>query len=572
MYIKEYPRRFYCIFFIFLIFFICLVGRLFFIQFYTGRYLSALAKKQQNLFIELEPRRGIIYDSRMRPLAINIVMDSLYACPRAIKDKEDIADTLAPILKSDRSYLENRLSRNKYFIWLARKISPAQAEQIRALKKKELGFIKENKRGYPNGYLAAHVIGFVDLDNRGLEGLELLYDKYLRGVPGWAVFFRDARQNKLDLWQQMVPPKDGYDLVLTIDEVIQYIAERELDRAFKTFHAAGASIVVLDPYSARVLAIASRPSFDLNSVSSVSLDVRRNRAICDLFEPGSVFKIVTASAALEEDKVKEEDKFFCENGSYRVANNILHAHTTHGWLTFREIIEQSSNIGTTKVAQTLGPQIIYRYARLFGFGNATAVDLPGEINGMLKEPKFWSKTSIAAIPIGQEVGVNSLQLAVAISAIANGGNLMRPYIVERIQDKNRTVIKENGPLLVRRVISENTASRMRSILQGAVQQGTGKLAKPADFTAAGKTGTAQKLEADGRYSHNKFVASFIGFAPAEEPLIAIAVVIDSPRPYYFGGVVAAPVFKKVAEDVLKYLKANPIKDDSGKLYEAKRTD
>jgi len=522
------------------------------------------------MFMELEPRRGIIYDARMRPLAINIAVDSLYACPRAIKNRDEIIERLVPILKLERAYLEQRLARDKYFIWLARKITPEQSAQIKLLKQKELGFIKENKRMYPGGYLASHVLGFVDLDNRGLEGIELAYDKYLRGIPGWAIFFRDARQNKLALWQQMVPAKDGYDLILTIDEVIQYIAERELDRAYINYHAQAASIVVLEPKTGKILALANRPTFDLNRVSSIRLDIRRNRALADLFEPGSVFKIVTASAALEEAKVKEEDRFFCEEGTYQIGRHTLHDHRPHGWLNFREVIEQSSNIGTVKVAMLLGPEIIYRYARLFGFGQATGVDMPGEINGMLKEPKYWSKISISAVPIGQEVGVNALQLAMAISVIANGGNLMRPYVVERIQDKNRTLIKENTPQLVRRVISQDTAARIKSILQGVVENGTGKLAKPASFSAAGKTGTAQKLEPDGRYSHSKFVASFIGFAPAEDPLVSIVVVLDSPRPYYFGGVVAAPVFKNVAEDVLRYLKTNPKKEETEQLYEAKR--
>ncbi|MDD5236685.1 MAG: penicillin-binding transpeptidase domain-containing protein [Candidatus Omnitrophica bacterium] len=547
MYIKEFSRRFYIVFLSFLVFFTFIIARLFFIQFFHGRYLSAIAEKQQSLYIELEPQRGIIYDSSARPLAINIAAQSLYAVPREIKDKEKIIAALAPILNADYSYLKDRLYRNKSFVWLARKITPQQTEKIKALKIKGLGFIRENKRAYPNGYLASHIVGFTDIDNHGLSGEELAYDKYLKGVSGWAFFLRDARQNRLDIAAQMVSPRDGLDIVLTIDEVIQYIAEKELDKAAKDYNAKGASLVVLDPYTGRVLALVNRPTFDLNYVSSTSSDVRRNRAICDLFEPGSVFKIVTASAALEENKVNENDKFFCENGSYRVANHILHDHQSHGWLTFREVIEQSSNIGTTKVAQILGPEVVYRYAKLFGFGSDTGIDLPGEIRGMLKEPRFWSKTSIGAVPIGQEVGVNVLQLATAIAAIANGGYLMKPFVVSAIQDKQQHVLRQYKPMAIRRVISVNTAERMKMILKGVVNDGTGKLGKPASFTAAGKTGTAQKLEPDGRYSHNKFVASFIGFA-----------LVDEPHPYYFGGVVAAPAFKNVAEEVIKYLKAKQL--------------
>jgi cell division protein FtsI (penicillin-binding protein 3) len=559
VYTINYHRRSEAVFLLFLAFLVLCVARLFFIQIFHSSYLSGIAKRQQNLFVELEPRRGTVYDCNLKPQAFNITVDSLFASPSEIpdKDKDKIIRQLMPILNVDYAYLKDRLYRNKSFIWLARKITPQQSEAIKKLNIKGLDFIKESKRCYPNGYLASHVIGFAGLDNNGLESTELYYDKYLKGEAGWAVFLRDARQRKLGLYEKMLSPKDGYDLILTIDEVIQYIAERELDKAYKTYHARGASIVVMDPHTGMILALANRPAFDLNEYKNVSKEEIRNRSICDLFEPGSVFKIVTASAALEENKVSESDRFFCENGAYRVASHILHDHTSHGWLTFREVIEQSSNIGTTKVAEMLGPDIVYKYVRLFGCGAKLGIDLPGEINGSIKEPRSWSKTSIGAVPIGQEVGVTALQLAAAISVIANGGQLMTPYIVKEIRDKYGEVIKEFSPVLIRKVISIDTAARMKKILSGVVENGTGKLAKVSGFTAAGKTGTAQKLEPNGAYSHSKFIASFIGFAPAEDPVVAIVVTVDEPHPYYFGGVVAAPVFKNVVHDVLKYLKINP---------------
>lgn len=505
--------------------------------------------------MELEPLRGIIYDSNLKAQTTNIPLDSLYASPEEIadRDKEAIIRKIAPVLNVSPAYLRERLSRKKNFIWLSRKLTQEQSEAIKRLNIKGLGFLKETKRSYPNGYLSSHLIGFAGLDNFGLEGLEVYYDKYLKGEPGWALFLRDARQKKLDLWEKMVLPKDGYDLVLTIDEVIQYIAEKELDKAYKAYHAKGASIVVLNPHTGAILAMANRPSYDLNAHSKAGKDQMRNRSVCDMFEPGSVFKIVTASAALEENRVDEEDRFFCENGSYRVANHILHDHQPHGWLTFRQVIEESSNIGTTKVAQILGPEVVFKYIKLFGFGSLLGVDLPGEIQGSAKEPRSWSKVSIGAVPIGQEVGVTALQLAAAISVIANGGQLMKPYIVQEIRDKRGEIIKSFSPLLIRKAISLETAARVRKILTGAVEEGTGKLAKIDGFSAAGKTGTAQKLEPNGAYSHNKFVASFIGFAPAEDPLVAIVVTVDDPHPYYFGGVVAAPVFKNVAGESLRYL-------------------
>jgi len=558
VYINNYRRRTEAVFLLFLLFLALCIFRLLFIQFFKSNYLAGIAKKQHNLFVELEPRRGTIYDSQLKPQAINIPVDSLYASPSEIsdKDKEAITRQLAPILNLNYAYLRDRLYRKKSFIWLMRKITPEQAQTIKKLNIKGLGFLKESKRTYPNAYLACHALGFAGLDNTGLEGIELCYDKYLKGEGGWALFLRDARQRRLDLYEKMVYPRDGYDLVLTINEVIQYIAERELDKVFKTYHAKGASIVVMDPHTGAILALANRPKFDLNEYGNMSKDQMRNRAICDLFEPGSVFKIVTASAALEEKKVNEEDKFFCENGSYRVVNHVLHDHQPHGWLTFQQVIEQSSNIGTTKVAQMLGGDILYRYMKLFGFGSKLGIDLPGEISGITKEPRLWSKISIAAIPIGQEVGVTALQLVSAISVIANGGQLMKPYIVGEVRDKFGETIKKFSPSLIRKVISLDTASRVKNIFIGAVEEGTGKLARIPGITAAGKTGTAQKLESDGRYSHSKFIASFIGFAPAEDPIVAIAVVVDEPHPYYFGGVVAAPVFKNVASDVVKYLKTN----------------
>jgi len=557
------------VFLCFILFFLFCAGRLFFIQVFRSNYLAIIAKKQHNLFVELEPRRGTIYDSNLKPLAVNMQVDSLFACPNGMsfKDRETAAKKISAILGLNISQLRERLNRKKYFVWLARKITPQQSAEIRKLNIKGLDFIKESKRCYPDGYLASHVLGFAGLDNTGLEGLELYYDSYLKGEAGWAMFLRDARQKKLDLWEKMVLPKDGYDLVLTIDEVIQYIAERELDKAYRKYNAKGASIVVLDPRTGAVLALANRPTYDLNESTSVSRDIRRNRLITDMFEPGSVFKIVTASGALEEKKVDEKVKIFCENGAYKVSSHVLHDHRPHGWLTFREVIEQSSNIGTSKVAQMLGNDLLYKYIRLFGFGAKLGIDLPGEISGVARPPRFWSKVSVATIPMGHEIGVTTLQLAGEISIIANGGRLMKPYIVSEVRDKFGETIKQFSPVEINRVMSENTAERIKKILVGVIEEGTGKLAKVMGFDAAGKTGTAQKLEPNGRYSHNKYVASFIGFAPADEPLIAVAVTLDEPHPYYFGGVVAAPVFKGVANDAIRYLKTRQLPEEISVSHE-----
>ncbi len=556
MHISSYRRKTEAVFFFSLLFLIICVLRLIYIQIFRSSYLLEIAKKQHSFFAEIEPLRGVIYDSNLKPQALNIPMDSLYAAPNMMSagEKERALNALPKILGLSREYLKGRLYRKKYFVWIARKISSEQAEEVKKLKIRNLGFIRESRRSYPNSYLASQIIGFAGMDNKGLEGIELCLDKYLKGEPGWGVFLRDARQKKLDIYEKISIPVDGMDVILTIDQVIQYIAEREIDKAFRQYNAKSASIIVMDPHTGRILAMANRPTYDLNHYSNVSRDNKRNRAICDLFEPGSVFKIITACAALEENKVVEEDRIFCENGSYLVGGHMLHDHKPHGWLTFREVIEQSSNIGTTKIAQAIGAGTVYKYIRLFGFGSKLGIDLPGEISGMVKEPRFWSKTSIGAIPIGHEVGVTALQLASALSVIANGGQLMRPYVVDQIRDKQGRVVKEHSPVLIRKVISLDTAMRASKMLAGVVEEGTGRMAKTSGLTSAGKTGTAQKIEPNGTYSHNKFIASFIGFAPVEDPLVTIVVSVDEPHPLYFGGVVAAPVFKNVALDTVRYLK------------------
>lgn len=553
MHISISNRRLRAIILIFLFLFVLCLSRLFYIQFFKSHYLSRIAWQQHNLYVELEPLRGALYDRALKPLAINLPSDSLYASCRSIKDKEKVINVLREALGLEYSYLKNRLYRDKAFVWIARKLTPEQVDKIKKRNIAGLGFIRESKRCYPNNNLAMQAVGFVGLDNIGLDGLELFYDEYLKGVSGWMQVLRDAKQNTL-LCKDLFLPKDGYEIILTIDEFIQFVAERELDSVFRKFKAKGASVVVMDPKTGEILAMASRPTYEPNRPQQVSADSRRNRAICDMFEPGSVFKIVAASAALEEGRFSEGDRFFCENGSYRVANHILHDHHPHGWLTFSKVIAESSNIGTTKIAQGLGADILYKYASLFGFGKPSGIDMPGEIAGMLKEPRRWSKTSIGAVPIGQEVGVTLLQLTCAISVIANGGVLMKPFVVKAIQQRDGEIIKEFKGQEIRRVISNRTASRMKDILVLATEEGTGKLARIPDFKVAGKTGTAQKIEPNGSYSHSKYIASFIGFAPADEPLIAIAITVDEPRPYYFGGVVAAPVFKRIASDCVRYLK------------------
>lgn len=558
MYNRAHKNRLNFIFSLFISLLTFLLIRVAYLQLALAHNLSGLAKKQHTAIIELQPKRGTIYDRNRRPLVVSLNLDSVYANAREVKEKRKTAQLLSPVLNVSESFLLERLSRDKGFVWLKRKLTPAESARLKALGIKGIEFVKEPKRFYPNGSLASHLIGYADIDNKGLEGLELLYDEYLKGSPGYRATFRDAKRRPIASFEyEYFPSVDGLDLVLTVDEIIQHIAEREIDRAMKDAHPKGACIIVMDPKTGDILALSNRPTYDINSFEKVSPESKRNRVVTDMFEPGSVFKIVTAAAAIEKKVVGLNDKFFCENGEYKIAGHILHDHKPHGWLTFRQVIEKSSNIGTVKVAQILGPSELYRFVKAFGFGELTDIDLPGEVRGFIRPTSLWSKLSIGAIPMGQEVTVTPIQLACAISAIANGGGLVKPHIVKAVQDKHGEIIKSFEPTVLRRVLSEETAAIMRDILSGVVSKGTGRLAEVEDYKVAGKTGTSQKVEPDGTYSHSKFVASFIGFAPVDDPKIAVVVMLDEPRPFYYGGVVAAPVFKRIAQNVLRYLEIKP---------------
>jgi cell division protein FtsI/penicillin-binding protein 2 len=550
----TYRTRQIAVFLFFLLSLFLLLARLIYIQVLRHNFYRDIADQQHTVSIEIPPVRGTIFDRNMRILAVNLNTDSVFANPREIDDKEYTARLVSSVLGMDNRFVSERLSKDKSFVWIKRKITPQESDAIKKLKLSGIELIKESKRVYPNKSLACHSLGTVNIDNLGQEGLELRYDKYLHGENGLLVSTRDAKKKLLESYQyEFIPPKNGFSLVLTIDEVIQHIAERELAVMCEKYNAKGGAIIVMSPKTGDIFAIASLPNYDLNNFTNRPADAVRNRAITDFFEPGSVFKIVTASTALEENAVKMDDKFFCENGEWNIGRRSLHDHKPHGILTFREVIEKSSNIGTVKVAALFGAEKMYKYIKAFGFYDKTGIDIPGEVSGMHRPLSQWSGVSMYAIPMGQEVTTTAIQLACAISVIADNGYLLKPRIVKEILDNNGRVIKEFPSVVTRRVISSNTVLKMRSILMGVVQTGTGKKAKLEDYTTGGKTGTAQKVEPNGQYSHNKFVASFIGFAPVEKPVLSVAVCIDEPRPVYYGGDVAAPVFKNVVDQSLKYL-------------------
>jgi cell division protein FtsI (penicillin-binding protein 3) len=551
---RRYKFRIGVISLIFTVILIIVLARVIYIHVCFHKNATWLANRQHLVRIELEPERGAILDRNNRELAVSLKVDSVYAVARDVKDKQGTARQLAAILPRDESFLYERLSRDKQFVWLARKITEKQSEQVKKLRLKGIYLVDETKRFYPHGNLASQVIGFAGIDNIGLEGVEAFYNKFMMGKPGYKIIVRDAKGREIHAFGNThVPPTDGYSVVSTIDEVIQHITENALKKAFDKHKAKSAIAIVMDPYNGDVLALAVLPSFNLNEFSTASYDHRRNRAIADYHEPGSVFKVITAAACIDSNKVSFDDNFFCENGSWNIAGRTLRDHQGHGNLSFEEIIIKSSNIGTVKAAMKLGEKDLYKYIREFGFGESTGIGLAGEINGMLRPLNQWTKGSIAAIPMGHEIGVTVVQLGCGVSAIANGGMLIKPRIVSRIIDSNNETIKEFKPAQLKRVISEDTSRQVKNAMQAVIETGTGKRARLRNFLAGGKTGTAQKIEPSGRYSRRDYVASFVGFAPMEKPAVTVCIMIDTPRHGYYGGTVAAPVFKDICDATLRYL-------------------
>ncbi len=486
-----------------LIFFVLLCLRLFFVQLSAAKPLSKLALDQYKTFTCLLPKRGVVYDTNLRQLAISITLDSVFIDPLMVENRELAARQISGVLKVKEKELLGKMNEKKHFVWLARKAQPEVVRELKRLNIKGLGFIKEPQMAYPDGMIASHLLGFVNSDGEGLEGIELEFNKYLKGQMGWLYTIRDAKRRGVPGYEyKEIPPTDGNDIVLTIDSVVQSFAERELDKAFQKYNAKGGSVIIMDPNTGDIIAMANRPTYDLNSVNSYPVENRRNRAISDFFEPGSSFKIVTLSAALEEDVIGLEDQIFCENGEFKWIRHTYHDHKPHGWLTFRDVIKYSSNIGTMKVALKLGDSALYRYIKRFGFGKKTNILLPGEVEGISRSPDKWSKLSLCSIAMGQEVTVTAMQLACAFSSIANGGYYVRPRILDRIQDKNGFILKKFEVEKLHRVISEGTAIKARGVLRGVVEEGTAKMAEINGYSPAGKTGTAQKIEPNGTFSHS----------------------------------------------------------------------
>ncbi|MDD5557651.1 MAG: penicillin-binding protein 2 [bacterium] len=543
----------------FLLSFGLLYTRLVTLQVFRHEDLLRRGLDLHRLNLKIDPRRGRILDCRGRPFAMSERVPSLYAVPEKIGDPAAVARALRPYVPLPDEELLDRLRRRKKFVWLARKLDADAAAKIERLGLEGIGFREETRRVYPQGGLLAHVIGFTDVDNKGLEGIELSADEHLRGQAGWMASHRDRKGREImTLRRQEVPPIDGYDVVLTVDSVIQHIAESELEEACARHNAIAGCLIVMEPGTGAVLALANWPSYDPNEPARSPQDHRRNRCVTDVYEPGSTFKIVTVGVALDEGAVTLADTVFCENGAFRVGRHTLHDVHAYGTLTTAEVVQKSSNIGAVKIAMKLGERRLHGGIERFGFGAPTGIGLPGEVSGMLHPPHRWSGLSIAAVPMGHEVGVTPIQMAAAAAAIANGGLAMRPYIVREILDASGGAVRTFLPQPRGRVMSEAAAAALVSAMERvASREGTAARAALEEYTVAGKTGTSQKIDPGGRYSRSRFIGSFLGFAPARDPSILVLAVLDEPRPAYYGGVVAAPVFKAVAARTLKYLGVPP---------------
>jgi cell division protein FtsI (penicillin-binding protein 3) len=475
-----------------------------------------------------------------------------------VGDPVRVAARLAPLLGAPERELHGLLTGGRSFVWLGRRLPPATADAVRALREPGLGFLPEPLRLYPNRELAAHVVGFEGVDG-GLEGIERALNDVLAGTPGKAVVGRDALGRDVVTETVLQPPRPGHGVMLTLDRTIQYLAEREIDAAYRRTHARAAMAVVMDPRTGDVLAMAIRPTFNPNTFLEVpSREHWRNRAVTDPFEPGSTFKVILAAAALEEGVVRPEDSIWAENGRITIARTTIHDWKKYGWLTFAEVLQNSSNVGSIKVGLSLGRERYYRYMTAFGFGAPTGVGLAGESRGQLREPQRWSGLSLPTMSIGQEVSVTALQLVAAFGAVANGGTLMHPRLVRSLFDAEGRETRRFEPRAVRRVISPETARTLTRLMTQVVAAGTGQKAAIAGHDVAGKTGTAQKLDpATRRYSRNPGVLSFVGFVPADEPRLVMLVMLDEPRNERWGSEAAAPIFAAIGGEVLRYLDVAP---------------
>ena len=532
---------------------VAICGRLVYLQIFRYGSFVKQAEHQQQRAIPLSAKRGVIYDRAGKELAMSVLVDSAFAVPPEVKDLPTVVSLITRITGDDRNVVLADCRNHKTFCWVARKADDETIERIKSLKLQGIHFQKEPKRFYPARDLAAQVVGTVGMEDSGLSGIEHGFDGELRGRAGKMFISVDARRQWFsDVEKQ---PEAGENLVLTIDKNIQYIAEKELEQAIHDTQAIAGTVIVENPHTGEILALANRPTFNPNLRKQITPAALTNRAVSYVYEPGSTFKLVTISAALEEKLTNPNEIFDCQMGSIVYNGMRIRDSKAHGLLPVWGVLAESSDVGAIKIALRLGEDRFYKYIRAYGFGQQTGIELPGETRGLTKPPSRWSRVSIAAISMGQEIGISPLQLAGLVSTFANDGVWVAPRIVTGTVEPQGTPLSVAfHPAASRRVISSFTAAEMRSMMQKVVLEGTGRKAVLEGYTSAGKTGTAQKVDpATGAYSKTKYIGSFAGFAPINNPQIVVAVILDSAVGLHQGGQISAPVFRRVAQQVLEYL-------------------
>lgn len=536
-------------------------ARLVYLQFSQHEGLANRARQQQQNAIETSPQRGELLDRQGRQLARSVQTVSLFLDPDGLDvgqlecTAQQLSQSLGMKYKELFAEFREAQEAKKRFIWIARRLDADLGNKIVALSLPGLQSVLEPKRYYPNGPLAAHVLGYVGLDGEGLGGLERSYNSKIAGEPGQLFLERDASGKPYESYE--IASKPGHTVVLTIDQSIQYQAEQALNAAVKSSRAKSGTVIVLDPRNGEILALANAPTFDPNQVAASSAETRSNWALQNIYEPGSTFKVVAFSAALEMKRARVDESIDCQMGAITVAGRVVHDHKAFGTLTIPEALAKSSNVAAIKLGMRVGDQAMYDYITRYGFGSRTGIELPGETGGLLRKVERWQPSSIGSIAIGQEVGVTPVQMVAAFGALANNGVRVAPHIIREVRNEGGAVVYQPQPEQ-HRVIGSDVAIALRGMLEGVTLRGTAKAAQLDGYSAAGKTGTAQKIDPKTRaYSSTKFVASFVGFAPVSNPQVAIIVVIDEPAGAYHGGDVAAPIFREVAEQILPILGVMP---------------
>ena len=540
------------------------LARLGYLQLFCYSDYFAKAQHQQQRTFEISPMRGDIYDRKGRQLATSIAMDSVFADPAEVKEPDMVARLLSRVLGVPAEDLEAKIRDSSKPVRLAKKLSPEIVERIDEMNLKGVFFQKENRRVYPQHEFLSHVLGWVDVDEKGMGGIEQELDKLIRGRPGRVMVMADGKRQFYDRNEASADP--GASVVLTIDQSIQFIAEKELAIAMAETHSKSGTVVVQDPSNGALLAVANWPTFDPNDPGKFPVEKRQDLAIAAAYEPGSTFKTITMTSAIENHVTNPDVMVDCQMGSILVAGRLIHDWHPFGVLSVRDVLAHSSDVGTIKVALNLGAPRFYETMRKFGIGQPTGIELPGENHGKLRTLDNWTASSIGSVAIGQEVSVTPVQIISAISAIANGGTLYRSHVVQEIRGSGSADLPLPKRPEPTEVTDAKTAATVREMMENVILKGTGTPARLNGYTAAGKSGTAQKIDTNtGRYSPNQYVASFVGFAPVNEPAITILVVLDSPEGAHHGGEVGGPVFKRVAEQVLAYLDVPhdvPVESDS----------